>query len=86
MRLWTRPEAWPYLERVEVRSVIVAPVRATSRVLGMLLLWRERCGPAFTETDRVFAEEVTRRLAPAFAAAEEMVLPPLSALVYAYAR
>jgi GAF domain len=71
MRLWSTREAWWYLEHVEVSSVIVAPVRAGGRVFGMLLLWREGRAPRFTRADRVFAEEVATRLAPAFVAAEK---------------
>jgi hypothetical protein len=68
LRLWTLPPAWAYLDSVDVSSVIVAPLRTNRRVYGMLLLWREQQRPSFVESDRIFAEDVTRRLAPAFAA------------------
>jgi hypothetical protein len=74
MRLWSTPGAWWYLEHVEVSSVIVAPVCAGGRVPLMLLLWREGRARGFTRTNRVFAEEVACRLAPAFVAAERASL------------
>jgi GAF domain-containing protein len=67
MRLWTHPGSWPYLKRFEVSTVLAAPLRTRDRVIGTLLLWRERPGPMFTELDLSFATQVADRLAPGLA-------------------
>jgi GAF domain-containing protein len=64
LRRWTDKAAWPFLEACDIFTFLVVPVRSSERVVGTLAVWRERPGQSLDEDDRVFAEEVGRRLLP----------------------
>jgi len=53
---------WTHLERFDIRSMLVVPLRWTGRLRGSVLLWREGSCQPFTDLDLVFAENVALRL------------------------
>jgi hypothetical protein len=63
LRLWASPAYWPYLESHEVSGLIVLPLCARRRIVGVMTAWRERPRTALVDEDVRFLEEVTRRLA-----------------------
>jgi len=66
LRLWTEQAAWPGLHKLAIRSVLVAPMCASERALGTILVWRLQPAPSLQAEDRLFVEEVARRLATAY--------------------
>jgi len=60
-------EAWPLLDQVPVRSLLVVPLRARDRVIGTLALLRDRADQRFDDEDRAFLQEVADRAGLAIA-------------------
>ena len=65
LRLWSERSAWPWLDALGIGSMLVAAVCARRRAVGSIVVWRPRAGPPLQEDDRLFVEEVARRLAGA---------------------
>lgn len=65
LRLWLPPPYWPYVERVGVASVLGLAIRARSRPVGTLLLWRQPGLPAFDRADQEYVACLAGRLAQA---------------------
>jgi signal transduction histidine kinase len=52
------PEYMPYLERVGMRSLLVAPLAGRGRVHGALLLARDAGSPSYTQEERELLEAI----------------------------
>jgi hypothetical protein len=66
LRLWTEQVAWRWLDKLAIHSLVVAPVCASSQVVfGTIVVWRQQPASALRGEDRLFVEEVARRLARA---------------------
>ena len=64
LRLWTEQVAWRGLHKLAIHSLVVAPVCASSQVVfGTMVVWRQQPASALRAEDRLFVEEVARRLA-----------------------
>jgi GAF domain-containing protein len=63
LRLWLPDVYWPHVERVGVSGVLAAALRHRGRVVGALLLWRERDQPAFDASDQAYVVSLAERLA-----------------------
>jgi hypothetical protein len=63
LRLWLPAAYWPFVERTGVSGVLAAALRDGDRVIGALLLWRERDQPAFNELDQAYVTSLGSRLA-----------------------
>ncbi|MBI3649145.1 MAG: PAS domain S-box protein [Actinobacteria bacterium] len=53
-----KPETVPFVDKVPVHSVLIAPVKAEGRVRGAFMFARHRPGDPYTEDDLTFAEEL----------------------------
>ena len=66
LRLWTEQVAWRGLDKLAIHSLVVAPVCASPQVVfGTIVVWRQQPASALCGEDRLFVEEVARRLAGA---------------------
>jgi GAF domain-containing protein len=63
LRLWLPAPYWPYVERVGIASVMGLAIRARSRPVGTLLLWRQPGLPAFDRADQEYVACLAARLA-----------------------
>jgi hypothetical protein len=63
LRLWSEQSAWPCLDSLDIRSMLVAPVSTNNGTVGSILVWRQQGAPALHGEDQLFVEEVARRLA-----------------------
>jgi GAF domain-containing protein len=66
LRLWSDQAAWACLDKLRVSSMLVTPVRASSRPVGSMLVWRQKPAGPLHADDQLFVEEVARRLACAY--------------------
>ncbi len=48
----------PYVDRVGISSLIIAPMRVHNKVTGVIWLSRDRSGDAYTHEDLIFAQEL----------------------------
>lgn len=62
LQLWLPDAYWAYVERAGVSGVLAAALRDERRILGALLLWRERGEPAFDEFDQAYVTSLAARL------------------------
>jgi hypothetical protein len=62
LRLWLPGEYAAFAERVGVGHVLAAALTNRSRVVGTLLLWRERGQSAFAEADEAYVSALASRL------------------------
>jgi hypothetical protein len=67
LRLWSDQSAWPCLDGLDIRSLLVAPVCTSKSAVGSILVWRQQGAPPLHGEDQLFIEEVARRLACACA-------------------
>jgi signal transduction histidine kinase len=68
LRALVASEHWSALERIRARSVLVVPLRAYGRSIGLVTLVRHRVdAPAYTDHDVRVAQDLARRAAPAIA-------------------
>ena len=65
LQLWSEPTVWPLLDELGISTLLVAPVHASTRAFGSVVVWREWPAAPLCWDDQVFAEEVARRLAAA---------------------
>lgn len=63
----TKPEYREYLKDLVYYTILVLPMRARGQVFGALGLSRQPPGPAFTQVDQEFAQELADRCALAIA-------------------
>ncbi|MCK6526945.1 ATP-binding protein [Myxococcota bacterium] len=59
------PEWWPYLERVGVHGMLLVPLRARGRALGLLLLTRDAPSRPYDRDDRALLDGLADRAAVA---------------------
>lgn len=57
------PSALPYLERFQISSILIAPLRARSRVIGTISTSRDQPGQPYTLDDQVFLQNLADRAA-----------------------
>lgn len=57
-RMAAGPRFWSYYERVGAEHMLMVPVRAGGRILGVLALLRFASRPAYTDEDETFAQEL----------------------------
>lgn len=62
LRAELKPEAWPYVERFNITSLIIVPVRARGRILGTLSLSRDNLSEPYTITHQIFLEDLADRV------------------------
>ena len=70
LRLWLPSEYALYAERVGVGAVLATALMCRRRVVGTLLLWRERGQRAFTDGDEAYVAALGERLALGLARAQ----------------
>jgi PAS domain S-box-containing protein len=70
LRATVRPEYWPYLEQVGITSLLIAPLRAGGRTIGILALTRAQADQPYTLADQTFLQELADRAALAIANAQ----------------
>jgi signal transduction histidine kinase len=63
VRSRVNPEAWPYLERYGVHSVLITPIKIDDRVVGTLGVTRDKPGRPYTTDDQLFLEAIAGRAA-----------------------
>jgi PAS domain S-box-containing protein len=61
VRAEMKPEYWHYLD--SVGSVLIAPLAARGRTFGHVTMLRDAPGPAYTDEDRIFLEDLAVRAA-----------------------
>jgi PAS domain S-box-containing protein len=62
-----RQELWEPIQRHEVESLLIAPLRVQNSAIGTVLLLRTRQQPTFTAQDQAFLEDLADRAALAIA-------------------
>lgn len=67
LRPLLKPEHQPYLDRIGIYSVLIVPLRLQGRVIGVILVARDRPGRPYSEDDQVFLQETADRAALAVA-------------------
>jgi signal transduction histidine kinase len=70
IRASTKPEYWPYLERFGIHSVIIVPLCARGKVIGILGVSRDNPGYPYTKDDQSFLQAIADRSALAIANAK----------------
>ena len=63
LKLQALPELVRYVEEIGVSSILVAPLKGPTAIVGAISLSRHRGDPPFTEADRDFLMEIGFRLA-----------------------
>lgn len=57
------PSILPYLERFQISSIVIAPLRARGRVIGTIGMLRDQPGRPYTADDQVFLQNLADRAA-----------------------
>jgi PAS domain S-box-containing protein len=68
-RAQVKPEFHPLLERLNIHSVLIAPLRAEGKIIGTITMSRDQTPHAYTEEDRVFLQDLADRAALAIVSA-----------------
>jgi len=65
LKAMTDPKQWPYFDRFTVSSVMIVPLHATGRVIGILAMTRNTSGRPYTEDDQIVVRDLADRVAMA---------------------
>jgi len=68
-RAQVKSEFHPLLERLNIHSVLIAPLRAEGKIIGTITMSRDQTPQAYTEDDQIFLQDLADRAALAIASA-----------------
>jgi PAS domain S-box-containing protein len=66
-RAQVKPEFHPLLGRLNIHSVLIAPLRAEGKIIGTITMSRDQTPHPYTEDDQIFLQDLTDRAALAIA-------------------
>ena len=62
-RAQVKSEFHPLLERLNIHSVLIAPLRAEGKIIGTITMSRDQTPHAYTEDDQIFLQDLADRAA-----------------------
>jgi PAS domain S-box-containing protein len=68
-RAQVKSEFHPLLERLNIHSILIAPLRAEGKIIGTITMLRDQTPHAYTEDDQIFLQDLADRIALAIVTA-----------------